>query len=303
MRTLLLILAFLVSPAGLAAPNALQNLLTLENGARVIGFSSEYGGWDAASMVPSLARLQEPGVEIQNFVWCTADNAPFPHWVLIELKARQWLTTFVFNNALEEEAAYPGISARQIEVWIGVEAPDRLKKVAAFELERNKTGQAVRIEPVEARWIKFVITKNWGHPVWTEMNASAAMDDGARPNPLAVELSRHGKVDLYGIYFDFASAALRLESKPVLEEILRFHKSHPDQKLALEGHTDNVGSNSYNQTLSQQRAEAVVNELKRMGAAAKGFAAMGFGAGQPVAGNDTEAGRAKNRRVTIRIAR
>lgn len=304
-RKLILLLAFM-SVSGIsawAAPDPSANLLTLENGARVIGFSSEYGGWDAASMVPSLARLGEPGVDIQDFVWCTADNAPFPHWVLFELMSRQWLTTFVFNNALEEEAAYPGISARQIEVWVGAESPDRLKKVASFQLERNKTGQSVRIEPVEARWIKFVITRNWGHPTWTEMNASAVLDDGSRPASLAAELRKNGKVDLYGIYFDFASANLRPESRAVLEEILRFHKANPGLGLVIEGHTDNVGASAYNQSLSEMRARAVVDQLARMGATPGAFKSIGHGAARPVAGNDTEAGRARNRRVTVRLGK
>jgi outer membrane protein OmpA-like peptidoglycan-associated protein len=299
---LLSLCLWLAAPA-LAAAGAGQNLLTLENGARVIGFSSEFGGWDAANMVPALARLQEPGVDIQDFVWCTADNAPFPHWVLFELKQKQWLTTFVFNNALKEEAAYPGISARQLEVWVGLEEAGKLKKVAAFQLERNKTGQSVRIEPLQARWIKFVITSNWGHPTWTEMNASAALDDGSRPANFAAELKKHGKVDIYGIYFDFGSARLRAESRPALEEIARFHKANPAQALHIEGHTDNVGTKKYNQDLSMQRAQAVIAELERMGASAGRFIPVGYGADQPVAGNDTEAGRAKNRRVTVRLAK
>lgn len=301
-RILLTCCVLLISPR-VGAAEAGTNLLTQESGARVVGHSSEFGGWEAANMVPSLARLREPGVEIQDFIWCTADNAPFPHWVLFELKAKQWLTTFVFNNALKEEAAYPGISARQLEVWVGMDAANKLKKVAAFELERNKTGQAVRIEPVQARWVKFVITRNWGHPTWTEMNASAALDDGSRPANFAAELKKHGKVDLYGIYFDFGSARLRAESRPALEEIARFHKANPLQTLIIEGHTDNVGARKYNQDLSMQRARAVISELEKMGASTMRFQAVGYGSDQPIAGNATESGRAKNRRVTVRLGK
>ncbi len=302
MRCLVSLMWLMCCCAAWAAPAPSQNLLVQENGARVIAFSSEFGGWDAANMAPSLTRLQEPGVEIQDFVWCTADNAPFPHWVLFELKERQWLTTLVFNNALKEEAAYPGISARQIEVWAGTEGRDTLKKVAAFQLERNKTGQSVRLEPLQARWLKFVITSNWGHPAWTEMNASAAYDDGSRPAGFAQALKQHGKVDMYGIYFDFASASLRAESRPALEEIVRYHLANPARKLVIEGHTDNIGSQKYNQDLSLRRAKAVVAELGRMGVALAAFRPVGYGAGQPLADNVSEQGRARNRRVTVRLA-
>ncbi len=299
---LVLVFFGLQAAAAWAAP-AGTNLLVQENGAKVVAFSSEYGGWGADSMVPSLARLREPGIEIEDFVWCTADNAPFPHWVLFEFKQKQWLTTIVFNNALKEEDAYPGISARQVEVWVGQDSRDKLTKVAAFELERNKKGQSVKIAPVPARWVKFIITSNWGHPTWTEMNASALIDDGSRPSDFSSEMAAKGKVDVYGIYFDFASDRLRAESRKALEDILRFHKEHPTQALLLEGHTDNVGGQKSNQDLSMRRARAVIDELVRMGAVAARFTPVGFGAGQPVDSNDTEAGRAKNRRVTVRLGK
>lgn len=278
------------------------NLLVEEQGVRILGHSSSYGGWDVSNMVPSLARLQEPGVTVEDFIWCTADGAPFPHWVLFELKQAQWLTTLVFNNALKEEPAYPGISARDIEVWVGEESAERLRKVAAFRLERNKSGQSVQIEPVQARWLKFVITSNWGHPTWTEMNASAVYDDGSRPAQFAAELKAGGKVDVYGIYFDFNSATLRAESRRALEEIVAFHRAYPTQSLVIEGHTDDVGSAQSNLALSQRRAQAVVAELVRMGASAGSIEASGHGAAQPVASNASAAGRAKNRRVTVRLA-
>lgn len=279
------------------------NLLTLESGAKVIGYSSEYGGWDAASLVPSEARLREEGLTIADFVWCTADNAPFPHWVLIEFDEPKWVTTFVLNNALKEEDAYPGISARNVEIWVGNESIDELHLKTAFELERNKNGQSVQIEPTVVRWIKFNITSNWGHAVWTEMNAAAALDDGSRPADLAAELSANGKIDVYGIYFDFAKATLRAESRPTLEQILAFHKANPLTQLFIEGHTDSIGGDRHNLELSEQRAKAVVDELMRMGADATRFAAVGLGASQPVADNATDIGRAKNRRVTIKIQR
>lgn len=298
-RALFLVLLALAAFRPAWADDA-TNLLVQENGARVIGFSSEYGGWDAASMVPSLARLREEGLTLEDFVWCTADNAPFPHWVLIEFDEPKWVTTFVLNNALKEEPAYPGISARNVEIWAGSESPDALRKIAAFELERNKSGQSVRVEPVQVRWIKFNVTSNWGHEVWTEMNASAAIDDGSRPADFAAELLATGKIDLYGIYFDFAQATLRGESQPALEQILAFHRANPQVKLLIEGHTDSVGSDSYNRDLSQRRAKAVVDALVRMGAQQAQFSAQGLGASQPVADNGTETGRAKNRRVTVK---
>jgi len=252
-------------------------------------------------LLPPRSMLEQTGVNLNDFVWCTADNAPFPHWVLFEFKSKQWLTTLVFNNELNDEMAYPGIVARDVEVWLGSESKDQLQKVASFRLERNKNGQSVRIAPVEARWLKFVITSNWGNTTWTELAAFAAYDDGSRPAGFAEAMKKNGKVDVYGIYFDFASAALRSESRKALDEILTFHKTNPTQKLVIEGHTDNIGADKANRELSLRRARAVVDTLVKMGGGARQFDAAGYGATQPVADNDSAAGRAKNRRVTVRL--
>lgn len=287
----------------LAQAGDLPNLLVREGGARVAGFSSATGGADVDQLLPPREVLAQAGVNLNDFVWCTTDNAPFPHWVTFEFRQPQWLTTLVFNNELNDEMAYPGISARSVEVWVAVSAKDELKKVAAFELERNRNGQSVRITPVQAQRLKFVITRNWGNDTWTEVSAFAAYDDGSRPAGFAEAMKKDGKVDVYGIYFDFASATLRPESSQSLDEILAFHKSSPTQKLIIEGHTDNIGSDKANRELSLRRARAVIDALVKLGGDAKRLSAAGFGAAQPVADNGDAAGRAKNRRVTVRIER
>ena len=71
----------------------------------------------------------------------------------LELKEPRCITTFVFNDTLKEEPAYPGISARHIEIRAGAESPDHPAKFAAFHLARNKLNQAVSIKPVQPRWL------------------------------------------------------------------------------------------------------------------------------------------------------
>lgn len=299
MRTIIATMAVLLALLGGAPAHAQTNLLVHERGVKLIGHSSEYGGWEASNMLPSLARLAEPGITMEDFVWCTADNAPPPHWVLFEFPRRQWVTTLVFNNALKDEPAYPGISARQVEVWAGAESREKLRRVASFQLERNKNGQAVQIEPTELRWLKLVVLDNWGHPTWTEMNASAAYDDGSRPAALADELARRGRADLYGLYFDFGRHTLRAESAPVLDQIAAWLHAHPGQRLTIQGHTDAAGSAAVNDALSLARARSVVEALSARGADAARLQPEGRGAREPVADNATEAGRARNRRVSV----
>ena len=121
----------------------------------------------------------------------------------------------------------------------------------------------------------------------------------AAQSQLGSELEDTGRARLDGVNFDFASARLRAESGPLLKQVAEMLNQHPDWKLTLEGHTDNVGGAAYNQTLSQQRAAAVVVELVAQGVEAGRLESAGFGMYKPVASNDSEGGRAQNRRVEL----
>ncbi len=109
-----------------------------------------------------------------------------------------------------------------------------------------------------------------------------------------------GHVAIYGIYFDFNKADVKPESDPALQEIVKLLQQDSKLKLYVVGHTDNVGGLDYNMKLSQQRAEAVVKELvskyKIDGSRLK---ALGVGPAAPVTSNDTDDGKAQNRRVEL----
>ena len=103
-----------------------------------------------------------------------------------------------------------------------------------------------------------------------------------------------------GIFFDTNSDRLRPESEPVLKQIGDMLAQHADVLVAIEGHTDNVGSAAANQALSEKRAAAVKAHLvAKYGVDAARVQAKGFGAAKPVAPNADEAGRQKNRRVEL----
>jgi OmpA-OmpF porin, OOP family len=117
---------------------------------------------------------------------------------------------------------------------------------------------------------------------------------------LAERLENEGKVDLYGIYFDTDKAVLKAESEGTLQQVLTLLKDAPDLRIAIAGHTDSQSSDTYNLDLSKRRALAVVKWLTDKGITASRLEAQGFGESQPVADNDSAAGRALNRRVEIR---
>lgn len=114
------------------------------------------------------------------------------------------------------------------------------------------------------------------------------------------KLRESGKVDLYGIYFDFNKSNLKPESAKTIEEIAQVLRNDGALRLAVRGHTDNVGAAEYNLTLSRERAGAVASALvEKYAVQASRLVPEGRGASEPIASNDTEEGRAKNRRVEL----
>jgi outer membrane protein OmpA-like peptidoglycan-associated protein len=113
-------------------------------------------------------------------------------------------------------------------------------------------------------------------------------------------LTRDSRVDVYGLYFDFASDRLRPESTPLLADIAAVMTKNAQWKLTINGHTDSVGTDASNLILSQHRAQAVMNALvQQYRIAPERLTTGGFGASQPQAKNDTPEGRARNRRVEL----
>ena len=106
-------------------------------------------------------------------------------------------------------------------------------------------------------------------------------------------------VKLQGVHFKFDSASLTSEARSILDRAMSAIRSNSSQNLAVEGHTDSTGSDSYNLDLSQRRAQSVVDYLVSKGANSSRLNAKGLGENSPVSANDSAASRAQNRRVEI----
>jgi OOP family OmpA-OmpF porin len=116
---------------------------------------------------------------------------------------------------------------------------------------------------------------------------------------MAKAIGSSGHVALYGIEFDYDKAEMKAGSAPTIAEIAKLMKSTPALSIVVAGHTDNQGAFDYNIDLSRRRAASVVAALVREGIATQRLVPFGAGMAAPLAPNDDEAGRAKNRRVEI----
>jgi outer membrane protein OmpA-like peptidoglycan-associated protein len=109
-------------------------------------------------------------------------------------------------------------------------------------------------------------------------------------------------VNMSDVLFDTGKYSLRPLAREKLAKVAGIVSGHPGLRLDVEGHTDNVGGDDYNQQLSEQRGEAVRGYLTDQGMAAGSVTSKGFGKTQPVASNDTADGRQQNRRVELVIS-
>ena len=117
---------------------------------------------------------------------------------------------------------------------------------------------------------------------------------------MAKSITSTGRVALYGIYFDFNKADVKPESDPTLTQIAQLLKTTPAMKLLVVGHTDNVGGFAFNMDLSQRRAAAVVAALAtRFGTGKDRLTPVGVSYASPVASNQSDEGRGRNRRVEL----
>lgn len=128
----------------------------------------------------------------------------------------------------------------------------------------------------------------------------------ARTAGTGIEVERQGdEINLKmpaGISFDFNSAAIKPEFRPALGQVAQTLASFPSTFVDVTGHTDAIGSVQVNQRLSEQRAQSVADYLTYQGVARQRIETRGYGKSMPIASNDTEEGRAQNRRVEIKLS-
>lgn len=185
---------------------------------------------------------------------------------------------------------------------------------AEIEITDNATGKVIETFTTNSATGKFIITlasgKNYGIAVKAKgylfYSENFDIPNGSADNLVntTIELQNiavGSKIELRNIFFDLGKATLRAESNAELDRLVKLMKDAPTLKVELSGHTDNTGSAALNQSLSQQRADAVVAYIVSKGIAANRLVAKGYGSSKPVASNNSEEGRQQNRRTEFEI--
>lgn len=197
---------------------------------------------------------------------------------------------------LNKGAAQPG----ELKVRRNVE--EALKKIGGkvvFDDSFNKVSTIVLQKDGKETWVEV---RAWPtlYRLWIVEKEAMKQEIVANAAAMGNDINTTGHVSVYGIHFDTGRADIKPESDAALAEIAKLLQNNGGLKLYVVGHTDNVGSIDSNMKLSKDRADAVVRALSgRYGIAAARLKPYGVASLAPVESNDTENGRAKNRRVEL----
>jgi outer membrane protein OmpA-like peptidoglycan-associated protein len=193
----------------------------------------------------------------------------------------------------------------------GVTQPSPLQIHRNYQNAARSAGGKVLID--ENGYTTIVLNKG-GKELWMEIHTNAGyvydltiIEKEAMKQDVAIDaasmassIADNGSVAIYGINFDTASSVIKPDSEPAIDEIAKLLTSNPTLKVGIVGHTDMVGDAVSNLKLSQARAQAVITALvSKHGIAATRLVAFGAGPWAPLGSNETDEGRAKNRRVEL----
>ncbi|MCH8550841.1 MAG: OmpA family protein [Natronospirillum sp.] len=178
----------------------------------------------------------------------------------------------------------------------------------ALEADEDRAEMQARAEESESERAEMQARADESDRTREDMDAAlgtsalAAADLQSRIDELEARPAPRGLVLTLGdVLFETGSSSLEGGSGHTLDNLVAFLHEYPDRYVVIEGHTDNVGSAAFNQTLSVQRAESVREYLTDHGIPRSRIAVAGFGLDRPVASNDSATGRQQNRRVEVII--
>jgi outer membrane protein OmpA-like peptidoglycan-associated protein len=212
-------------------------------------------------------------------------------------KDYQTTQTEIVKNTKEDLAA----SERSAVVKTEQLAAEQKARLAAENRAAEAKVEAQRVKEstdAEARNVKGLADAEAQRvKESTDAEARRLAEQKERDINTIIILERGKKVVLKGVNFDFNKATLLNESETTLTRAYNAMVANPGVQVVITGHTDNVGSQKFNQVLSLKRAQAVKNWLVKKGIASNRMRTVGRGQNEPMSSNETEEGRAENRRM------
>lgn len=251
-------------------------------------YAVRFGKWvptDSLAPIQPVASLLDPTLPTSDFKQIISDTGPATAGVMFALSGK--VIDGYTGQALPAELVVINRTTRQT---VAVKRNDELTGRFRIMLPSDGTPYALEIQRPDYMFY----TRNVDVP--RQLVAEADLKDIALS-----KLDVGTKLVLNNLYFDYGKNSITSRSQPELKRLLTLLKTNPKLKIEIGGHTDNKGSAEFNQRLSEQRAASITKYLQQHGISANRLRAIGYGLRQPVASNDIEANRQRNRRTELKV--
>jgi outer membrane protein OmpA-like peptidoglycan-associated protein len=192
------------------------------------------------------------------------------------------------------------LKSKPSELQILLNYENAVKKLGGTIIFKDKSRETMKLSrDGKEVWVEVISSFTSSYQLNVVEKKSMAQDVIANADVFSNDLKNTGHSAVYGIYFDTGKSDLKPESEQAVGEIVKLLKNEAALNVYVVGHTDNVGALDANMKLSQSRADAVLQALVRGGIGASRLKAFGNGPYAPVTSNDSDEGKAKNRRVEL----
>lgn len=293
--------------------------ITLSSGLRSFGFGPCLG-WSTSQLNQPLQRYSASAFNSAiNSLECSSGGTPLADAVDASQQdlnsATGNIALIVFSDGMDEMSPVPATKSLKAKygdklcvytVWVGnkqdtkgAENLRNISNVAGCGFTTN--AEALSSSQGMAEFVKNVFFKTAAPKVVeNDEDKDGVVDskDKCPGTPKGAIVDKDGCWAFHGMTFDFDSDKVKSEYQPMIQNAVEVMRLNPRLTVEIQGHTDSSGTNVYNQNLSERRANSVKNELIKLGVDGKRLTTAGFGESQPVESNDTDEGRAYNRRVT-----
>jgi OmpA-OmpF porin, OOP family len=192
------------------------------------------------------------------------------------------------------------LKSKPSELQILLNYENAVKKLGGTIIYKDKNRETMKLSrDGKEVWVEVITSFTASYQLNIVEKKAMAQDVVANADVFSNDLKTTGHSAVYGIFFDTGKSDLKPESEQAIGEIVKLLKNEAALNVYVVGHTDNVGALDANMKLSQARADAVLQALVRGGISSSRLKAFGNGPYAPVATNDTDDGKAKNRRVEL----
>jgi len=298
--------------------------IPLQSGLRSFGFGPCLG-WSATKLNQAVQTYSQAGFDgAIASLQCSSGGTPLADALQASgtdlTSASGNIALIVLSDGVEESSPTPTAEALKAQygdklciytVWVGkdedVAGQPTLQSIAdASGCGFSTTADAISSAKGMNDFVKNVFLKA-GTPKVSDCSTLDDDKDGVSncadkcpDTPKGAIVDKDGCWAFHGVLFDFDSDKVKSKYEPLIQNAVEVMKLNPGLTVEIQGHTDSYGTDAYNEKLSQRRANAVKNELIKLGVDGKRLTTAGFGESQPVDTNETDEGRAYNRRVNYK---